>query len=68
LINCWHWWLGIEPTTLDLCSQSGAYDLATYNENIKSIEIAGMFISLRKSRNKIHFSGLFIGALSTGFG
>jgi len=24
LKNCWHGWLGIEPTTLDLSSQSGA--------------------------------------------
>jgi len=30
LKNCWHGWLGIEPTTatLDLSSQSGAYDLS----------------------------------------
>jgi len=26
--NCWHERLSIEPTTLDLCSQSGAYDLS----------------------------------------
>jgi len=28
LKNCWHGLLRIEPTTLDLCSQSGAYDLS----------------------------------------
>jgi len=28
LKNYWHGWPGIEPTTLDLCSQSGAYDLS----------------------------------------
>jgi len=30
LKNCWHGWPGIEPTTttLDLSSQSGAYDLS----------------------------------------
>jgi len=28
LKNCWNGRLGIEPTTLDLCSQSGAYDLS----------------------------------------
>jgi len=29
LKNCWHGWPGVEPTTLDLCSQSpGAYDLS----------------------------------------
>jgi len=30
LKNCWHTWPGIEPTTttLDLSSQSGAYDLS----------------------------------------
>jgi len=26
LKNCWLGWAGIEPITLDLCSQSGAYD------------------------------------------
>jgi len=26
--NYWHWWLGIEPTTLDLSFQSGANDLS----------------------------------------
>jgi len=28
LKNCWFGWPGIEPTTLDLSSQSGAYDLS----------------------------------------
>jgi len=28
LKNCWHGLLGIEPTTLDLGSQSGAYNLS----------------------------------------
>jgi len=28
LKNCWHGRPGIEPTTLDLNSQSGAYDLS----------------------------------------
>jgi len=28
LKNCWPWWPGIEPTTLDLSSQSGAFDLS----------------------------------------
>jgi len=28
LKNCWHGGLGIDPTTLDLSSQSGAYDLS----------------------------------------
>jgi len=28
LKNCWHGRLGIEPTTFDLNSQSGAYDLS----------------------------------------
>jgi len=26
LKNCWHGWLGIAPTTLDLCHQPGAFD------------------------------------------
>jgi len=28
LKNCWSGWPGIGPTTLDLCSKSGAYDLS----------------------------------------
>jgi len=28
LKNCWHGWPGIEPPTLDLSSQSGAYDFS----------------------------------------
>jgi len=28
LKNCWHRLPGIEPTTLDLSSESGAYDLS----------------------------------------
>jgi len=30
LKNCWHWRLGIEPTSLDIYYQSGAYDLTSF--------------------------------------
>jgi len=34
LKNCWHGWPGIEPTTLDLSSQSGAYDLSCHSGDL----------------------------------
>jgi len=43
LKNCWHGWPGIEPKTLNICSQSGAVDLSStatlYLNNFQSLSL-----------------------------
>jgi len=51
LKNCWHGW-GFEPTTLDLGSQSGAFDLSTTVSFSLLILQLLMFISAYLSTNE----------------
>jgi len=41
LKNCWHGWPGIEPTTIDLCFQSGAYNLSAMATSDNKISLQG---------------------------
>jgi len=55
LKNCWHGRPGMEPTTttttLDLSSQSGAYDLSTMMSKVERLEPKTFNVTLNKLEN-----------------